>query len=515
MPNYYNQPSPSTPTPSENTDPTYSITPSAATINEGESLITSISTTNVAVNTTRYYSLSGTGINSDDFLSGSLTGSGTIDSDGNFSFSHTLANDLVTEGNETVEIRLFSDSSLSNQVGKTSSLVILDTSKNANLETKIVTVETKSSSHPYFGQGSSKGYLIDGQESPSLTLRQNVVYRFDQSDSSNRNHRILFFTDVNKINSYRTNVTEVGTAGSTGAYTEITFTGDTSVEIFYQCQNHPLMGSDLKTSSSGDDTLISSSSNELFDGGEGIDTVHFTGNFTNYSFTRGTDSLQITDQRSGINDGTDTLQNVEYIQFADQTIEESKVDVIKSYSGEFSDYTFYSRGNGVYEIKTDSGYDDITGYPLLRFSGEESTSALRDVSAILDIKGTFDQVTGLNTDSGRIFRLYNAAFKRLPDAGGLEYWIDQFSSGANSIRVIAESFVQSPEFAERYGSNLTDEQFVNTVYQNVLGREADIGGLNYWLDSLSSGAETRSVVLLGFIENPENLALFTEMTGFG
>ena len=59
------------------------------------------------------------------------------------------------------------------------------------------------------------------------------------------------------------------------------------------------------------------------------------------------------------------------------------------------------------------------------------------------------------------------------------------------------------------------KQFVNTVYQNVLGRDADIGGLNYWLNSLSSGAETRSEVLLGFIENPENLALFTEITGLG
>ena len=95
-------------------------------------------------------------------------------------------------------------------------------SGDSNVETKLVTVQAKSSSHPYFGQGSSKGYFIDGKESPSLTLRQNVVYRFDQSDSSNSNHRILFFTDLNRINSYQTNISAVGIAGSTGAYTEIT-----------------------------------------------------------------------------------------------------------------------------------------------------------------------------------------------------------------------------------------------------------------------------------------------------
>ena len=69
-----------------------------------------------------------------------------------------------------------------------------------------------------------------------------------------------------------------------------------------------------------------------------------------------------------------------------------------------------------------------------------------------------------------MFRLYNASFKRLPDPDGLAYWIDNFSSGRNTIRVVASSFLGSAEFAERYGSNVTDEKFVNTLYQNVLGR---------------------------------------------
>ena len=110
---------------------TYSISPSRSYVNEGDSLTTSISTTNVAENTTLYYSLSGSGITSDDLSSGSLTGSGTVDSNGNFSFSHTFANDLSTEGNETVDIKLFSDSSHSTQVGTTASVAILDTSKAA------------------------------------------------------------------------------------------------------------------------------------------------------------------------------------------------------------------------------------------------------------------------------------------------------------------------------------------------------------------------------------------------
>ena len=183
------------------------------------------------------------------------------------------------------------------------------------------------------------------------------------------------------------------------------------------------------------------------------------------------------------------------------------------YSGNFSDYKFYNKGNDIYHIKTDAGYDDITGLKLT-FMGEDANSAFRDISCTVDIKGTFDQVTGLNTDSGRMFRLYNASFKRLPDPDGLAYWIDNFSSGRNTIRVVASSFLGSAEFKQRYGEDVTDSTYVNTLYKNVLGRDADTGGLNYWLGQLNSGAETRYEVLLGFAESAENKALFTEMTGF-
>ena len=403
---------------------------------------------------------------------------------------------------------------MSNYYQYSSSTSTKSESKSIKIETKLVTVKAKSSFHPYSGQGSSKGYFIDGEESPSLTLRQNVTYRFDQSDSSNSNHRILFFTDANKTNSFQTNITQVGIAGSAGAYTEITLTSKTPSKIFYQCQNHPLMGSELKSSTSGDDKLISSSSNELLDGGEGIDTLTFSGKFSDYSFTRSSGSLKINDKRKGLNDGSDTFSNIEYIEFSDQIIDSSKVDIVKSYSGSFSDYKFYNKGNGIYQIKTNSGYDDITGIPLLTFKAEASTSSFREISAIVDIKGTFDQVTGLNTDDAKMFRLYNAAFKRLPDADGLKYWIGKYTSGEDDDREVAQSFLVSDEFKARYGDNVSNAKYVETLYVNVLGRDYDKEGYDYWLGNLNSGLETRYELLLGFAESEENKTLFTEITGF-
>ena len=180
----------------------------------------------------------------------------------------------------------------------------------------------------------------------------------------------------------------------------------------------------------------------------------------------------------------------------------------KIYSGNSSEYEFYNLGSDKYGVGTTSGIDELTGVSILKFDD-------KDMSLESDIKGTFDQVTGLNTDSGKMFRLYNASFKRLPDPDGLRYWIGNFSSGKDDERAVASSFLASAEFKQRYGENVSDSTYVNTLYKNVLGRDADTGGLNYWLGQLNSGAETRYEVLLGFSESAENKGLFTEMTGFG
>ncbi len=296
----------------------------------------------------------------------------------------------------------------------------------------------------------------------------------------------------------------------------------TANTLIKNSQDTEIQGYETTFGSSQNDIQISSPKNEIFDGlGEvSGDKVMYSGSFSDYSFSRSTSSLQINDNRiKDLNNynGSDILRNIEYIGFSDQTIEESKVDVIKSYSGKFSDYKFYKNykenGSGViYQIKTDSGYDDITGYPLIRFTGEDTNSKFRDIGAIVDIKMTFDQVTGLNTDSGKMFRLYNAAFKRFPDFDGLKYWIEKYSSGENDDHSVAQSFLISDEFSERYGSNVSNAKYVETLYVNVLGRNYDQSGYNYWLGNLDNGLETRYELLLGFAESAENKTLFTEMT---
>ena len=66
-----------------------------------------------------------------------------------------------------------------------------------------------------------------------------------------------------------------------------------------------------------------------------------------------------------------------------------------------------------------------------------------------------------------------------------------------------QSFLDSGEFKAKFGSNLTDAQFVDRMYANVLLRSADTGGLNAWVGVLNSGQMTRAQVALSFLDSVE------------
>ena len=99
-----------------------------------------------------------------------------------------------------------------------------------------------------------------------------------------------------------------------------------------------------------------------------------------------------------------------------------------------------------------------------------------------------------------VARLYFAYFLRIPDYGGLTFWTNYFRAG-NPLSAISDAFAASPEFTSRYGT-LNNSQFVDLVYQNVLGRAADAGGKTFWLGQLNGGM-SRGTMMTGFSESPE------------
>ncbi len=114
---------------------------------------------------------------------------------------------------------------------------------------KIITVKvgTKTTAHPYSGQGSSSAYFFDGLESPAITFSgadssYKYYYRFDQADSTNSGHPLRFYLEADKSTAYTTGVTTNGTPGNSGAYTQIAVDANTPNIVYYQCSSHSLMG---------------------------------------------------------------------------------------------------------------------------------------------------------------------------------------------------------------------------------------------------------------------------------
>ncbi len=101
-----------------------------------------------------------------------------------------------------------------------------------------------------------------------------------------------------------------------------------------------------------------------------------------------------------------------------------------------------------------------------------------------------------------VYRLYCSYFLRYPDQSGFSYWLGQFSSGSQDLNEISEFFAISTEFNTRYGS-LSDTEFVDLIYTNILEREPEATGYNFWVGELTSGRRSRGWLMLFFSQSDE------------
>lgn len=181
------------------------------------------------------------------------------------------------------------------------------------------------------------------------------------------------------------------------------------------------------------DTLIGGAGNDTLDGMGGIDTASFSLNISNYRIGHVGNVYTVTDKTG--TDGTDTLNNVEILQF-------------------------------------------------------------RDMSVNLTVQMTAASAPQANVQ--RLMELYVAFFNRVPDADGLAYWIGQMKAG-QTINQIAETFYNAGvAFSDltHFTATMSNTDFINIIYKNVLGRNdgADQDGLNYWNAKLMSGTARGTLV---------------------
>lgn len=98
-----------------------------------------------------------------------------------------------------------------------------------------------------------------------------------------------------------------------------------------------------------------------------------------------------------------------------------------------------------------------------------------------------------------VARLYELVLGRKPDKAGLDNWKTLLLNKEKTGAEVAEGFVMSKEFIAQ---NLTNDEYVEVLYQTFLNRKSDKAGKEDWVKRLSEGL-SRMYVFKGFAESEE------------
>jgi len=103
----------------------------------------------------------------------------------------------------------------------------------------------------------------------------------------------------------------------------------------------------------------------------------------------------------------------------------------------------------------------------------------------------------LEVNAANVQKAYIAYYGRPADPAGLNFWTTAGTSSTTMLTIMRD-FGASAEFAALYGSG-TNAAFVNAIYRNVFGRDADASGLNFYVNALTNGSITRADVVFNVL----------------
>lgn len=145
----------------------------------------------------------------------------------------------------------------------------------------------------------------------------------------------------------------------------------------------------------------------------------------------------------------------------------------------------------------DATYDSASG--ILKFpTNQFSTYTIVKKS---EKNKDIDYIQTVSREDAENFvsRMYTVALGRTSDEEGLDYWSDKLVDQKIDAAGITYQFFASKEYQAK---ERTNEEYLDDLYQTILGRKPDAEGKAYWLKALEEG-QSRTVVMSCFANSNE------------
>ena len=150
------------------------------------------------------------------------------------------------------------------------------------------------------------------------------------------------------------------------------------------------------------------------------------------------------------------------------------------------------------DLAKEESKDYVVGYSTLALDFKGNAIFVADKNTGLSVYTILDR-EALEKIKKFVNYLYGNILSREPDPSGFEYWTKELSKNVDSAKKVVRFFFESEEFKSK---NLNDAEFISVLYRTILQREPDIEGEKYWLSQLSNGLD-REEIINSFIESKE------------
>jgi hypothetical protein len=263
------------------------------------------------------------------------------------------------------------------------------------------------------------------------------------------------------------------------------------------------LGNDIIDGGSGDDVLIGGPGDDVLLGGDGIDTA-IIGAARRQTTLVGNPASNLGATLNGP-DGRDTLTSVEIVKFVDGWLA-------------FSPFTTAGTVFRLYQAVLGRAPDPI-GLGNWIAALEAGSLSLPSAAQAFVSSAEFGARFGALDSSGFLTLLYQNVLERAPDAVGFNNWRTALESGQQSVAQVVLGFSESSEFIQRtapaFGGGVwaADPFAVNVlrIYETVLDRRPDPGGLLAWTTAHAGGMTIRDMID-GFMASAEFVSRYGSLS---